>query len=103
MTTRLDSAATRFLPFNKDILAAQMASKAGLKGITVAPLPPRPRPRRRTCLAVSLTPAYPPAPATCRKPFMRQAIEEGFILNVLRNHTPDKMAFKPATEAEVER
>ena len=46
------------------------------------------------------TRASPPARTTCPAPFhvysMRQAIEEEFILDVLQNYTPYKLAFKLA-------
>ena len=35
-------------------------------------------------------------PTTCPSPFMWQAIEEGFILDVLQNHMPYSLAFKLA-------
>ncbi|MCF8168597.1 MAG: hypothetical protein K9K38_08260 [Rhodoferax sp.] len=45
-------------------------------------------------------PTRKPAPDNLPTPFhvysMRQAIEEGFILDVLQNYTPYKLAFKLA-------
>jgi type I restriction enzyme R subunit len=49
-------------------------------------------------------PTRPPAPDNLPAPFhvysMRQAIEEGFILDVLQNYTPYKLAFKLAHEGQ---
>ncbi len=49
-------------------------------------------------------PTRKPAPDNLPAPFhvysMRQAIEEGFILDVLQNYTPYKLAFKLAHEGQ---
>ena len=64
----------------------------------------RRRPRRWSCSAAARTPTSPPATTTCRQPFhvysMRQAIEEGFILDVLKNYTPYKLAFRLANDGK---
>jgi type I restriction enzyme R subunit len=56
-----------------------------------SPSPPRPRPRRWSCSAAP-QPDQPAGPDNLPAPFhvysMRQAIEEGFILDVLKNYTP---------------
>jgi type I restriction enzyme R subunit len=49
-----------------------------------------------------IQPNRQPGRGICRAPFhvysMRQAIEEDFILDVLRNYTPYKLAFKLAQQ-----
>ena len=71
-----------------------------------------PRRRRWSCLAATAS-RQPAGPENLPAPFhvysMRQAIEEGFILDVLQNYTSYKLAFKLAhdgkemDEREVER
>jgi hypothetical protein len=77
----------------EDMLAAQMAAVRGDEepgASPTSPSPPRPRPRRWSCSARAPTPA-PAGPDNLPQPFhvysMRQAIEEGFILDVLKNYT----------------
>jgi len=75
------------------LLAAQMGARTGAKGLT--------------CVAFTATPKQKtlelfgrPGPDGLPQPFhvysMRQAIEEGFILDVLKNYTSYKLAFKLA-------
>lgn len=82
---------------SEDLLAAQMAARAGDKGITY--------------IAFTATPKAKTMELFGRRdengeyrPFhvysMRQAIEEGFILDVLRNYTPYKLAFRLAHEGK---
>ena len=71
------------------------------------------RPRRWSFSAAARSPTSPIGPTNLPQPFhvysMRQAIEEGFILDVLKNYTPYKLAFRLAhngkeyDEKEVER
>jgi len=89
------------------MLAAGMAARAGGQhGLTYVAFTATPK-------AKTLELFGRPGPDGLPHPFhvysMRQAIEEGFILDVLRNYTPYKLAFKLAHEgkeydqAEVER
>jgi hypothetical protein len=83
------------------LLAAQMAARAAKDGVTYVAFTATPKPRRWSCSAL---------PQSRRRrdeqpvPFhvysMRQAIEEGFILDVLKNYTPYKLAFKLANNGE---
>jgi len=91
----------------EDILAAQMAARASDKGITYVAFTATPKAKTLQLFGRSPGPDGLPAPFHVYS--MRQAIEEGFILDVLRNYTPYKLAFKLANEgkeldeAEVER
>lgn len=97
----------------EDILAAQMSARADDKGITFVAFTATPKNKTLELFGTRPDPSRKPAPDTVPKPFhvysMRQAIEEGFILDVLRNYTSYKLAFKLAhngkdyTEQEVER
>jgi len=88
------------------LLAAQMEAKASSKGLTYVAFTATPK-------AKTLELFGRPGPDGLPQPFhvysMRQAIEEGFILDVLRNYTTYKLAFKLAhngkefDETEVER
>jgi type I restriction enzyme R subunit len=105
----------------EDILAAQMAARSAESGITYVAFTATPKAKTLELFGrrpnqdvgrdssrqeVGLKPDLP-------EPFhvysMRQAIEEGFILDVLQNYTPYKTAFKLAhdgkemDDAEVER
>ncbi|NJK42382.1 MAG: transporter substrate-binding domain-containing protein, partial [Aquincola sp.] len=97
----------------EDILAAQMAARADESGITFVAFTATPKAKTMELFGTRPDPARKPAPDNIPTPFhvysMRQAIEEGFILDVLQNYTPYKLAFKLAhddkeyDEAEVER
>ncbi|WP_457425080.1 type I restriction endonuclease subunit R [Roseateles sp. P5_E7] len=92
------------------LLAAQMAARsgdgAGAKGLTYVAFTATPKQKTLELFGR-------PGPDGLPQPFhvysMRQAIEEGFILDVLRNYTSYKLAFKLAhdgkeyDEAQVER
>ena len=88
---------------SEDILAAQMASKAGLKGITFVAFTATPKAKTLELFGRVPDPSLPASatnlPAAFHVYSMRQAIEEGFILDVLQNYTPYKLAFKLATDA----
>ncbi len=77
----------------EDLLAAQMAARASDTGVTYIAFTATPKPK--TLLLFGR-----PGPKSKNDPFhvysMRQAIEEGFILDVLRNYTPYKLAFRLA-------
>jgi type I restriction enzyme R subunit len=97
----------------EDILAAQMAAKAADKGITYVAFTATPKAKTLELFGRRPKPEEPPGPDNLPAPFhvysMRQAIEEGFILDVLKNYTPYKLAFRLASggkewdETEVER
>ncbi|RWK63813.1 type I restriction endonuclease [Mesorhizobium sp.] len=89
---------------SEDILAAQMAARASAKGITYVAFTATPKAKTLELFgrrpfpdqAVSET----NLPAAFHVYSMRQAIEEGFILDVLRNYTPYSLAFKLAHEGK---
>ncbi len=88
------------------LLAAGMEARVGTKGLTYVAFTATPK-------AKTLELFGRPGPDGLPQPFhvysMRQAIEEGFILDVLKNYTPYDLAFKLAhggqefSEKEVER
>ena len=85
----------------EDLLAANMAARANDAGITYVAFTATPKAKtlelfgRRPNLALPASDSNLPAPFHVYS--MRQAIEEGFILDVLKNYTPYKLAFKLAT------
>ncbi len=97
----------------EDLLAAQMAGRAEDGGITFVAFTATPKNKTLELFGTRPDPSHKPAPDNVPRPFhvysMRQAIEEGFILDVLQNYTPYRLAFKLAhngqelNEAEVER
>lgn len=86
----------------EDILAAQMAAKAGAQdaGITYVAFTATPKDKTLQLFGTRPDPTRPPAPDNIPAPFhvysMRQAIEEGFILDVLKTYTSYKVAFSLA-------
>lgn len=97
----------------EDLLAAQMASRASESGITYVAFTATPKSKTMELFGRRPDPSLPPSETNLPVPFhvysMRQAIEEGFILDVLQNYTSYKLAFKLASngkewdEKEVER
>ncbi|MCU0716544.1 MAG: type I restriction endonuclease [Pirellula sp.] len=97
----------------EDLLAAQMASRAADTGITYVAFTATPKAKTLELFGRLPDPTQPAGPSNLPEPFhvysMRQAIEEGFILDVLKNYTPYKLAFKLANagkelnDTEVER
>jgi type I restriction enzyme R subunit len=97
----------------EDILAAQMAARANEAGITYVAFTATPKSKTLELFGRRPNPVLPAGPDNLPAPFhvysMRQAIEEGFILDVLKNYTPYDLAFKLASdgqewdETEVER
>jgi type I restriction enzyme R subunit len=97
----------------EDILAAQMAARANDAGITYVAFTATPKSKTLELFGRRPNPALPAGPDNLPAAFhvysMRQAIEEGFILDVLKNYTPYNLAFKLASdgkewdETEVER
>lgn len=98
---------------SEDILAAQMSARAEEKGITFVAFTATPKTKTMEIFGTRPDPSRKPAPDNVPRPFhvysMRQAIEEGFILDVLQNYTSYRLAFKLAhngkdySEQEVER
>ncbi len=102
---------------SEDLLAAQMAARAGGgkadKAVTYVAFTATPKAKTLELFGRRPQPDQPAGPDNLPAAFhvysMRQAIEEGFILDVLRNYTPYKLAFKLANngkewdEKEVER
>jgi type I restriction enzyme R subunit len=97
----------------EDLLALQMASKADPKGVTYVAFTATPKAKTLQLFGRPQDPDLPAGEGNLPEPFhvysMRQAIEEGFILDVLKNYTPYKLAFKLASggqewdETEVEK
>ncbi|MBX7224139.1 MAG: DEAD/DEAH box helicase family protein [Blastocatellia bacterium] len=97
----------------EDLLAAQMAARAETPGVSFVAFTATPKAKTMELFGRRPQPDLPAGPGNLPGPFhvysMRQAIEEGFILDVLRNYTPYKLAFKLAhegrnlDETEVER
>ena len=84
----------------EDLLAAQMSAKAGgdqAAGITWVAFTATPKDKTLQLFGVRPDPTRPPAadnlPAAFHVYSMRQAIEEGFILDVLTHYTSYKTAF----------
>jgi type I restriction enzyme, R subunit len=97
----------------EDVLATQMTSRAADTGITFVAFTATPKAKTLELFGRLPDPTQPAGPTNLPEPFhvysMRQAIEEGFILDVLKNYTPYKLAFKLANagkelpDTEVER
>jgi type I restriction enzyme, R subunit len=87
-----------------DVLAAQMAARADDGGITFVAFTATPKNKTMALFGTRPDPAKPAGPGNLPAPFhvysMRQAIEEQFILDVLKNYTPYKLAFKLAHEGK---
>ncbi len=88
----------------EDILAAQMTAKAAPSGISFIAFTATPKAKTMELFGRRPNPAAPAGPGNLPEPFhvysMRQAIEEGFILDVLRNYTPYSLAFKLASDGK---
>jgi type I restriction enzyme, R subunit len=88
----------------EDLLAAQMSLRAAEKGITYVAFTATPKAKTIELFGRRPDPSLPASASNLPAPFhvysMRQAIEEGFILDVLRNYTPYKLAFKLAHDGE---
>lgn len=89
---------------NEDILAAQMAARAGESGVTYVAFTATPKAKTLELFGRRPNPDQPPGPGNLPSAFhvysMRQAIEEGFILDVLKNYTPYRLAFRLANEGQ---
>ena len=81
----------------EDLLAVQMAARAGSDGLTYIAFTATPKQKTMELFGRLGADGLP-------EPFhvysMRQAIEEGFILDVLKNYTPYKLAFKLANNGK---
>lgn len=98
---------------SEDVLAAEMASRASDKGITYIAFTATPKAKTLELFGRLPDPTKPAGEGNLPQPFhvysMQQAIEEGFILDVLKNYTSYKVAFKLANagkefaDSEVER
>ena len=79
------------------LLAAQMEARTGVKGLTYVAFTATPKQKTLELFGH-------PGPDGLPEPFhvysMRQAIEEGFILDVLKNYTTYKLAFKLAHDGQ---
>jgi type I restriction enzyme R subunit len=88
----------------EDILAVQMAARASEKGITYVAFTATPKAKTVEIFGRRPKPEQPTGPNNLPVPFhvysMRQAIEEGFILDVLRNYTPYRLAFRLANNGK---
>ncbi len=88
----------------EDLLAVQMAARANDAGITYVAFTATPKGKTLELFGRRPQPELPAGPGNLPAPFhvysMRQAIEEGFILDVLENYTPYKLAFKLANEGK---
>lgn len=84
----------------EDILAAQMANRSAESGITYVAFTATPKAKTLELFGRRPNPDLPASADNLPAPFhiysMRQAIEESFILDVLKNYTPYKLAFKLA-------
>ncbi len=97
----------------EDMLAAQMAARANDAGITYIAFTATPKAKTMELFGRLPDSTKPADEGNLPAPFhvysMRQAIEEGFILDVLKNYTSYKLAFKLASggkewnEKEVEK
>ena len=88
----------------EDLLAAQMSVRAAEKGITYVAFTATPKAKTLELFGRRPDPSLPASATNLPAPFhvysMRQAIEEGFILDVLKNYTPYKLAFKLAHDGK---
>ncbi|AXA37897.1 type I restriction endonuclease subunit R [Rhizobium leguminosarum] len=89
---------------SEDVLAAQMAARANETGITYIAFTATPKSKTLELFGRRPNPGAPASDTNKPAPFhvysMRQAIEEGFILDVLKNYTPYNLAFKLANAGE---
>jgi len=84
----------------EDIMGAEMSARASDAGITYVAFTATPKAKTLELFGRCPHPSQPPSKDNLPEPFhidsMRQAIEEGFILDVLRNYISYKLAFKLA-------
>lgn len=86
----------------EDILGANMTARAAESGITYVAFTATPKAKTLELFGRKPKPNEPAGSSNLPEPFhvysMRQAIEEGFILDVLRNYTPYDLAFRLASQ-----
>ena len=84
----------------EDVLLAQMSARASDSGITFVAFTATPKAKTLELFGRRPKPKESASETNLPQPFhvysMRQAIEEGFILDVLKNYTPYKLAFRLA-------
>ena len=84
----------------EDIMTADMSTRADRSGITYVAFTATPKAKTLELFGRPADPSRPASSDNLPQPFhvysMRQAIEEGFILDVLKNYTPYKLAFRLA-------
>lgn len=89
---------------SEDILAANMSARAKDSGITFVAFTATPKNKTLELFGRRPNPSQPASDTNLPAPFhvysMRQAIEEGFILDVLKNYTSYKLAFKLAHDGK---
>ncbi len=83
-----------------ELLAAEMAARPQAKTLSYFAFTATPKAKTMELFGRLPDPSQPMSESNLPAPFhvysMRQAIEEGFILDVLKNYTPYKLAFKLA-------
>lgn len=88
----------------EDLLAAHMTARANDGDITYVAFTATPKAKTLELFGRRPDSTEPASPTNLPAPFhvysMRQAIEEGFILDVLKNYTPYKLAFKLAHDGK---
>lgn len=88
----------------EDLLAANMMARAGASGITYVAFTATPKAKTLELFGRRPDPDKPASSTNLPEAFhvysMRQAIEEGFILDVLKNYTPYSLAFRLAGEGK---
>jgi len=88
----------------EDVLASQMASRAAEDGITYIAFTATPKSKTLETFGRPVDPSQPVSKDNLPQPFhvysMQQAIEEGFILDVLQNYMTYKLAFKLANNGK---
>ncbi len=88
----------------EDLLAANMSARAGANGITYVAFTATPKTKTLELFGRRPDPSQPASSTNLPEAFhvysMRQAIEEGFILDVLKNYTPYSLAFRLAGEGK---
>jgi type I restriction enzyme R subunit len=88
----------------EDLLAANMTARAGASGITYVAFTATPKAKTLELFGRRPDPSQPASATNLPEAFhiysMRQAIEEGFILDVLKNYTSYSLAFKLAGEGK---
>ncbi|MEA5392138.1 type I restriction endonuclease [Cyanobium gracile UHCC 0139] len=88
----------------EDQLIAQMVARAKESGITYVAFTATPKAKTLELFGRRPNPSEPAGEGNLPEPFhvysMRQAIEEGFILDVLQNYTSYKLAFQLAQQGQ---